>query len=678
VGFLAPWFLAGAVAIGLPFWIHLLRQYRSTPHPFSSLMFFERRTQSSIKHRRLRYLLLLSLRVALLLLIALAFANPFVTRSPTTAGGPKMLVIAVDNSFSMRYDDHLARAKQQAVNAVSALNQGERGQVLAVGSRVHFLTQPVEDVDQLKAAIQSIPPSDEQSSYGEFARALRTIQQSSRIPLEVHFATDLQKSSLPPAFADLRLGSDTNLIFHSVADSKEPNWMVESVTAPAKIYDPKKVRVQAVVAGVNTPAAKRTVSLVLDGKVLESKIVDVPPNGRTSVEFLSLDSPHGFHKGEIRIEPNDALRSGDLLHEDDRFDFAIERTDPHPVLFLHPAGQDRDELFYRSALESVSEAGFTLEPLAVEQAANQSLSKYAFVVLSDVGTMPAGLENSLRAYVAGGGSLLIALGTHSAALARVPVSNEAIQGSSYASLSGSRFETVAAADAEHPALRRANKLDGVKFYQVIRVDPGTSRVVARLTNQVPLLLEKQVGEGRVLVFTSTLDNISNDLPQHNSFVPFVEETARYLGGQQDLSTNVAAGSYIELRSVKDRGAAIDVTEPDGTHPLSLADATTTQTFQVTREGFYEIHRANGRQEFVAVHADRRESDLTPIPAETLELWRNTGRGTDAPASQDGSAAQNQPRPWSLWRYALLLVLITAIIESVLASRYLSVEKEIAP
>ena len=671
MGFLAPWFLAGAVAVGLPFWIHLLRQYRSTPHPFSSLMFFERRTQSSIKHRRLRYLLLLSLRVALLLLIALAFANPFVTKSGGAAGGPRMLVIAVDNSFSMRYDDHLARAKQQALNAVSQLNPGERGQVLAVGSRVHFLTQPVEAADQLKAAIQAIRPSDEQSSYGEFARALRTIQQSSRIPLEVHFATDTQKSSLPPAFADLRLGSDTNLVFHSVAEAKEPNWMVESVTAPAKIYDPKKVRIQAVIAGVNTPAAKRTVSLVLDGKVLESKSLDVPANGRASVEFLSLDSPHGFHKGEIRIEPNDALR------EDDRFDFAIERTDPHPVLFLHPAGLDRDELYYRSALESVSEAGFTLEPLAVEQAANQSLSKYAFVVLSDVGTMPAGLENSLRAYVAGGGSLLIALGAHSAALTRVPVSNEAIQGSSYASLSGSRFETVASADAEHPALRRANKLDGVKFYQVIKVDPGQSRVVARLTNQAPLLLEKQVGEGRVFVFTSTFDNISNDLPLHASFVPFVEETARYLGGQQDLSTNVAAGSYIELRSAKDRGAAIDVTEPDGTHPLSLKDATTAQTFQVTREGFYEIHRANGRQEFVAVHADRRESDLTPIPQETLDLWKNTGRGPDTPSSQDGSAAQNQPRPWSLWRYALLLVLITAIIESVLASRYLSVEKEVA-
>jgi hypothetical protein len=569
----------------------------------------------------------------------------------------------------MRYDGHLARAKQQALSAVSNLQPGDRGQVLAIGSRVHFLTQPVEDPDALKNAIQSIQPSDERGSYGEFARALRTISQSSRMPLEVHFASDMQKSSLPPAFSDLRLASDTNLVFHSVADSREPNWLVESVTAPAKIYDPKKVRVQAVIASVGADAAKRTVSLALDGKVLETKQVDVPASGRVTAEFLSLESPHGFHKAEIRIEPHDALA------EDDRFAFAIERADPHPVLFLHAAGEQRDELYYRAALESVPEAGFVLEPLAVEQAANQAFSKYAFVVLSDVGILPAGLENSLRTYVASGGSLLVALGPSSAALQHVPVSNEAIQGTSYASRDGDRFQIVASADAEHPSLRRANKLDGVQFYQVIRVDPGQSRVIARLTNQVPLILEKQVGEGRVLVFTSTFDKISNDLPLHASFVPFVEETARYLGGQQDQSTNVAVDSYIELRSAKEHSASVEVVDPDGQHPLSLKEATTATSFQVSREGYYEIHRTNGRQEFVAVHADRRESDLTPVPQETLDLWRNTGRGTET--SGPGGTSENQARPWSLWRYALLLVLITAIIESVIASRYLSVEKEAA-
>ena len=62
MGFLTPWFLAGVAAVGLPIYVHLLRQYRQKPVPFSSLMFFERRTQSSIKHRRLKYLLLFALR----------------------------------------------------------------------------------------------------------------------------------------------------------------------------------------------------------------------------------------------------------------------------------------------------------------------------------------------------------------------------------------------------------------------------------------------------------------------------------------------------------------------------------------------------------------------------------------------------------------------------------------
>jgi len=108
VGFLAPWFLAGALAVGLPLWLHLLQQHKTTPLPFSSLMFFEKRTQSSIKHRRLKYLLLLALRIALLILLALAFANPFInTSGAAAAGGKKLVALAVDNSYSMRQGGRL-------------------------------------------------------------------------------------------------------------------------------------------------------------------------------------------------------------------------------------------------------------------------------------------------------------------------------------------------------------------------------------------------------------------------------------------------------------------------------------------------------------------------------------------------------------------------------------------
>ena len=103
MGLGSPWFLAGLAAVALPVWFHLLRKHKSTPLPFSSLMFFERRTQSSIQHRRLQYLLLFSLRTLLLVLLALAFAGPFIFGGPVAAsGGRKLVVVAIDNSFSMR------------------------------------------------------------------------------------------------------------------------------------------------------------------------------------------------------------------------------------------------------------------------------------------------------------------------------------------------------------------------------------------------------------------------------------------------------------------------------------------------------------------------------------------------------------------------------------------------
>src|SRR5512140_1286795 len=103
MGFFTPWFLACAAAVGLPVWLHLLRKHKTTPLPFSSLMFFERRTTSSIKHRRLRYLLLFALRTALIVLLVLAFAHPYMTQKiPPRTRSNMITVLAIDNSMSMR------------------------------------------------------------------------------------------------------------------------------------------------------------------------------------------------------------------------------------------------------------------------------------------------------------------------------------------------------------------------------------------------------------------------------------------------------------------------------------------------------------------------------------------------------------------------------------------------
>src|SRR5580700_995802 len=184
MGFLAPWALAGLAAVGLPVWLHLLRKHKTTPLPFASLMFFERRTQSSIKHRRLQYLLLLALRAAVIALLALAFARPFVqSHLAALAGGPKLTVLAIDNSFSMREGDRLARAKREAAGVASGLRAGEKLEVLAFGSQVQVMGDS-------PAAIQTIEPTDTRSSYAELSRALRSLAQtgaqSAGMPVEAH------------------------------------------------------------------------------------------------------------------------------------------------------------------------------------------------------------------------------------------------------------------------------------------------------------------------------------------------------------------------------------------------------------------------------------------------------------------------------------------------------------
>ena len=171
MGFLAPWFLAGAAAIGLPVYLHLLRRHRTTPQPFSSLMFFERRTQSSIKHRRLRYLLLLAFRLAVILLLALAFANPFIQRSAASLAGEKLDLLVIDDSFSMRAGTRLADAKRDAQSLLESRKPGERAQVMALASQVHVLTEPTQDSGVLRSAVTSIQPGDTRASFGELAGA---------------------------------------------------------------------------------------------------------------------------------------------------------------------------------------------------------------------------------------------------------------------------------------------------------------------------------------------------------------------------------------------------------------------------------------------------------------------------------------------------------------------------
>jgi hypothetical protein len=657
MGLLSPWFLAGMAAIGLPIWLHLLRQYKQTPRPFSSVMFFEQRRQSSIRHRRLRYLALLALRCSLLFLLALAFANPYINRPSTTAGRRKLTIIALDRSFSMRYGKDLERAKATARQVISNLGGRDLAQVLGVDSHVEAMSQAEFDKNALAAAVDSIRPTDQASSFGELTRVLRVMDQTTGMQLNVHFISDMQETSMP-GYRDLQLGPHTSLTLHRAGERNRPNWAVESLAAPTHVYDGNETRLTATVAGWQTGQSSRTVTLYLDNKQLASKEVQVPANGRAQADFLSFHVPYGLHRGEIRIQPDDQLA------DDDSFPFAVERSDPQKVLFLYTGGRSQQAFYYKAALESAPNTGLLVRPEALERAADLDLSKFAYVVVNDPGEMDPGLAQKLCGFLSRGGAVFIAVGRDTDRAGKVPLYTSRLVGEHEAG-------HAAAFPPEEPLLRGSEQMGNVQFFEngTLAVKPG-SRVVAKLADGSPLLLEARMGEGKLLVFDSALDATTSDFPLHASFVPFVVQTGHYLAGFEETTPSLTAGSAVALRKTRDQNTAADVIGPDGKHELPLADATRAMSFTLLRDGFYEIQRADRRRLLAAVHADRRESDLTVVPDETLDLWRNTG--DVKPTVQTGNL-EKQTRPWSLWRYVMLLVLLAAAMESIFARRYMKEE-----
>lgn len=677
MGFLAPWFMAGLLAIGLPVYVHLLRKQTSEPRPISSLMFFEQGTQSSVRHRRLRYYLLFALRTLLVLLLALTFAQPFL-RHRSVLASDKLLVVAIDDSYSMnagpanasRLDD----AKRQALALLDGKHAGQKAQVMALGGQLEVLTQPIQDIAELKAAVASIGPGYGHGSFGELGRGMRAMAETVHTPVDLHLFSDMQQANMPGNFADMVLPGNVQLTLHPVGpQTATPNWTVESVEAPAQVVDTKKARVVAVIAGHETPAATENVSLMVNGKPVATKKVDVPANGHVTVVFDGLDVPYGESRCAVRVESTDGFT------QDNESLFAVKRADPERVLFVHQAGDTRSPLYFGTALGSADQASFVLQSITPEQAADIDPSKYAFVALSDVPFIPSILENALTRNVQSGGGVLVLAGTADAHRQHLPVfGGESQEGIYYGRNGGST--KLGDADSVYPPLRDAAAWSGANFFYASKIDPGKARVAAKLADGTPLLIDKQMGEGHVLLFASGFDNITNDLPLSPAFVAFVDRTARYLSGEEAMSGARVVDSYVQLRSPDTAAAAagktaannVDIIGPDGKHPLSLSEAATATSFRLTQAGFYNVRFGNGRSALIAVNPDPRESDLQPIPADILKLW--TGAGATQQGQQQATSEQTATIS-PLWWWFMLLLTITALAESVVASQYLGTQRE---
>ena len=112
---LSPLFLVGALAAAVPVVLHLLKRNPEPRVKFAAVALLRHAPVEHTSTRRLRQIALLMLRVAALVLLALAFARPYF---PSAAASPAagVTVVALDTSFSLSAPGrrHLCRGAEHA------------------------------------------------------------------------------------------------------------------------------------------------------------------------------------------------------------------------------------------------------------------------------------------------------------------------------------------------------------------------------------------------------------------------------------------------------------------------------------------------------------------------------------------------------------------------------------
>jgi aerotolerance regulator-like protein/VWA domain-containing protein len=628
LSFLSPLFLVGAAAAAVPILLHLLRREPEPRVPFTAVRFLKQAPVEQTKRRRLRELLLLALRVAALVLLAVAFARPF---TPAAAGSvARGLMIVLDTSASMSVPGIMERARDMAAAAVRRASAGDLVGVMTFSDRPQLVAPLSADRGPAQAAISSAAPGFGATRYrSAFDAAVRELAGHGGTVLVV---TDLQETgwdggpnlSIPESLAV------------EIADVGPPqaNLAVTSIRATAE-------RVVASVRNDGDEPRETRAHLVLDSKPAADVVVAVGPRAFVDVQF---GVPSRAETAAVTIDDLTGIQADNARYA------VVDGSNRPGVLVVTDTGAlDRDAFYVQQALEVEP-----VEPLATaDRAAYRAVgvspsqlsswdgarvsAHVAVVLLSTRGLERRGRE-AIAAAVKNGVGLFIAAGPSvDGDVVRDVLGRESpLRLASTESAALTR--TLAAGDVRHPIFQAFQNAGGslglVSFRKTARIDGTGCQSVARFVSGESALIECLAGLGRALVFASDLDNRWNDFPLHASFVPFLQEAVRYVGNAPSRAVDYLVGD-------------VPASVPAVPGIASLPDA------------------GSGGTRLVAVNVDPRESDPARL---TMDEFRKTVarlKGTGSDARPNLVVAEDRQQ---LWRYALMLMVGVLALEGYIASR----------
>jgi hypothetical protein len=667
LSFMTPLLLGAAAFAVIPWVLHHIRRPERKPVTFSSLMFVPDVKKEVIERRRLQHVLLMLLRIAVLMLLAFAFARPFLPLPPAIVaaqGGNSRHVIAIDTSYSMTAGGAFDTAKREALKIIDDLDANAQVAVIAFGASPRELNS-MSTREDARLAVSAAEPTLETTAYEPALRlAGELLANGNDSELErsvVHFITDFQVAGMPETASTWRL---PEAIEFNPIDVRAVDDNVS--VADLHLVEPASgdLSLRTKIKNWSSDAAKSVdVRLTIDGAPQQENTVDAAPGNASQVSFKIAKPGEGGLRGWVEVDDPS-------LAADNRRYFTWNPPLKRRALIVSaPEEGAQWPVGEILRLAVVSRGDSVWEVDVADTPASDAASSADVVVVADASSLATGDVAALTEVMENGGSTLIVLGSGSPSTALLSAMGLEALGRRFEALDPIQFATLSWLDFKHPVFipfagSRFNDFSGVRFYNhhvLAPIQPGGGADVHGLARFEPVdagdgplaIVASTAGTGRSLVWAFDLGFEWTNLAKTARFVPLLHESLVWLTGGAATPRTWLIGEQPAAPRVEFERAVL-ASPGEETRPYVPA--------ALDQTGFLEWHAAEpGAPVCVEpVNVDSREGNPAAIaPAEfalrlcSSPVLRENLRLDETHSEADGG---NNRSSWEYGRFVLVAVL----------------------
>jgi len=225
---------------------------------------------------------------------------------------------------------------------------------------------------------------------------------------------------------------------------------------------------------------------------------------------------------------------------------------------------------------------------------------------------------------------------------------------------------------------RGGRLQDAEFRSWIEFAPppneNTQRILS-LDRNAPLLLEKKLGQGRVIACATTANAEWTNLPLQPFFVPLMQRLTTYLATEGSAPAWQLVGTSLRLPLEKaELGAEFTLRDPTGqTQTLKSqqeGDKVFVQSPPISQHGIFALQRVGTEKAtLLAFNTDNTESDLKPLSADQIKKIADRHEAAFADSLQSYQSLDRTRRHGSeLWQPLLIALLVLLFFEVLLQQR----------